>query len=136
MSAVAIMHALLVAHTPLTAIIPAARIFAGIIPQGQLLPAISITEVDSYELDTVARQQSTTSNRSRVQVTVVARSLFDQKRTIAAAKLGPGVHRGVWGGFTVLSVLPGGVGPDLNNLDDDGIYEQSRDFLVTFVEPN
>ena len=136
MSAVAIIRALLTAHAPLTALVPADRIFAGIVPQGQPLPAISIQEVDGYELGTVARQQATTSNRSRVQVTVVSGSLHAQKTILAAAKLDPGVHRGTWGGFKTLSVLPGGVGPDLNNLDDDGIYEQSRDFVVTFVEPN
>jgi len=48
----------------------------------------------------------------------------------------PAEHRGTYLGFKTLSVLPAGVGPDLNDLDDDGVYEQSRDFMVTFAEAN
>lgn len=136
MSGVAIMRALLTSHAPLTALVPAARIVSGKIPQGTDLPAISIMEVDGYERSTVARRQATSQNVSRVQVTVVARSLPIQKQILAAAKLGPGVHRGTYAGFKTLSVTPAGVGPDMNDLDDDGIYEQSRDFMVTFVEAN
>ncbi len=136
MSAVAIMRALLVAHAPLTTLVPAGRIYAGTAPQGAVLPAISIQEISCVEIATVAREQATTQNRSRVQVTVVAQSLASQKAVLAAAKLGGGVHRGTYAGFKTLSVLPGDVGPDMNNLDDDGIYEQSRDFMVTFVEAN
>lgn len=134
--AVAIMRALLVAHAPLTALVPAPRVFAGIIPQGALLPAISIQEISGAENSTLARLQATTQNRSRVQVTVVTKSLADQKRIISAAKLGPGIHRGTFASYKTLSVMPESVGPDMNNLDDDGIYEQSRDFMVTFVEAN
>lgn len=137
MSSVAIMRELLVNWAPLTALVPAGRIFAGTIPQSNTtFPAISIKEVSSNEIATVAREGATTTNRSRVQVTVVAKSMATQKATLKAAKLGGGTHRGVVAGYNVMSVLPEGVGPDLNNLDDDGIYEQSRDFMVTFVEPN
>ncbi len=135
MSATAIVRAHLIAKPALLALVPAARIIVGTIPAGTPLPAISISEVDSNEIDTVARQAPVVTNRSRVQVTVVAQSYSSQKALMAATKLGPGVHTGTLAGFRVLSILPAGVGPDLNNLDDDGIYEQSRDFMVTFVEP-
>lgn len=136
MSAVAIVQALLKAHAPLLAILPADRIRAGKIPANVPLPAISVSEVDGYERETIARRQATSNMVSRVQVTVVAESYGAQKALIQATKLGAGVHTGTVAGFSVKSVLPGGVGPDLNNLDNDGIYEQSRDFLVTFSEPN
>lgn len=135
MSAVAIMRALLVAHAPLTDRVPAGRIFAGIAPQNAVLPAVSITEVSSNEVPTVSRTGPTVTVRARVQVTVIAGSLATQKAAIRAAGLGPGTHRGMYAGFKTMSAIPDGVGPDLNNLDDDGIYEQSRDFMVTFVEP-
>lgn len=134
MSAVAIMRALLQAHTPLTALVPAARIFAGKIPQEAPLPAISIEEISGYEQGTIARLQETSMQRRRVQVTVCAMSYASQKAIHTACALGPGVHRGTYVGFKALSVLPAGVGPDMNKLDDDGIYEQSRDFMVTFAE--
>jgi hypothetical protein len=136
MSSVAILRELLISYAPLTALVPAGRIIAGIIPQNTTLPAISIHEISSSEIETVARAGHTTTNKSRVQVTVVAKSLGAQKAIIKASKLGGGTHRGEVAGYNVMSVLPVGIGPDLNNLDDDGIYEQSRDFMVTFVEPN
>ena len=136
MSAVAIMRALLTTHTPLLALVPANRIFAGKIPQGTTLPAIAIEEISGYEQPTIARLQATSMQRRRVQVTVCASSYPTQKAVHAACALGPGVHRGTYAGFKALSVLPAGVGPDMNDLDDDSIYEQSRDFMVTFAEAN
>lgn len=135
MSAVAIMRALLLARPALLALVPAARIISGVIPATTALPAISISEVDSNPIETVAHGGPVETIRARVQVTVVATSYPSQKALMAATKLGAGVNTGTVAGFSVLSVLPGGTGPDLNNLDDDGIYEQSRDFMVTFVEP-
>lgn len=136
MSAVAIMRTLLTQHAPLLALVPAERIFAGIIPQNTPLPAVAIEEIDGFEQSTIARLQGTTMQRRRVQVTVCALSYASQKAVHTACKLGPGVHRGTYLGFKTLSVLPAGVGPDLNDLDDDGVYEQSRDFMVTFAEAN
>lgn len=134
MSAVAIMRTLLAAHAPLTALVPASRIFAGKIPQGTTLPAVAIEEVDGFEQPTIARLQETTMQRRRVQVTVCALSYPSQKAVHKACALGPGTHRGTYAGFKALSVIPAGTGPDLNDLDDDGIYEQSRDFMVTYTE--
>lgn len=136
MSAVAIIQALLKAHAPLTALLPAARVIAGKIPANVPLPAISVSEVDGDEIGTVARLNTASTIKARVQVTVVAESYGAQKALMHAIKLGAGVHRAVVAGYQTLSVLPAGTGPDMNNLDNDGIYEQSRDFLVTFVEPN
>lgn len=134
MSAVAIMRALLQAHTPLLALVPANKIFAGKIPQETPLPAVSIEEIDGFEQPTIARLQATTQQRRRVQVTVCALSYPSQKAIHKACALGPGTHRGTYAGFKALSVQPAGTGPDLNDLNDDGIYEQSRDFMVTFAE--
>lgn len=134
MSGVAIMRALLAANANVTALVPAARIFAGIAPQGTALPTLSVAEVGHRELDTLARKGPCVTLRERVQVTIVAATYPTQKALLKATRLGPGIHRGTVAGFTVLAVQPDTVGPDLNNLDDDGLYEQSRDFMVTYVE--
>lgn len=136
MSSTAIMRALLVNHSPLTTLVPGSKVFVGAIPQGTVLPAVLITEVDGYP-----RAVSTTRNQShdmieaRVQVTVQAKSYADMKRILLAAKLGKGVHSGRFGNYRVKSVLPAGVNPELPPADD-GIFEQSRDFMVTFMEAN
>lgn len=134
MSSVAIMRALMTADAGLTAVVPAERIFAGGVPQGETLPAIGIKEISNNELPTVARASLSVTTNCRVQVTVHAKSLADQKRVLRLARLGPGVHRGTVLGYRVQNVIPAGVGPDLNDLEDDSIYQQSRDFMVTFAE--
>lgn len=138
MSGVAILRALLLANTNVTAVTP--RVVAGILPQGTVLPAIGVSEVSSNEERTVARNLPVKMIRERVQVTVLTQGLpavayFQMKKLLKAAALGPGVHTGVVLGFRVCSILPEGVGPEIPPADD-GIYEQSRDFMVTFLEAN
>ena len=132
MSAVAIVRALLVAHAPVAALVPAARIAAGTIPAGAL-PAIGITEISGNEQDTVARAGNSLVT-SRVQVTVYASSYPEQKALLKAAKLGPGAHTGLIAGYEVRSVLRDLVGPDMGDFTVP-TFEQSRDFMVTYIEP-
>lgn len=133
MSGVAILRALLLANTNVTAV--TARVVAGVLPQGVTLPAIGVSEVSSNEERTVARNLPVKMIRERVQVTALAKDYATMKKLIKAAALGPGVHTGVVLGFRVNSILPEGVGPEIPPADD-GIYEQSRDFMVTFLEAN
>lgn len=135
MSAVAVMVALLRAHQPLTALVPAASIMAGTVPQKDPLPAIGVTEVSRNEFPTVSRAEKSTLVRARVQVTVHAKNYPSQKALVLAAKLSMGVSSGVIAGVKVRSVLRLDVGPDFSN-DDAAIYQQSRDFMVTYIEPN
>ena len=135
MSSVKVMRALLLAHAPVAALVAADKVFAGTIPQGVALPAIGIKEIGSSELATVSLGQAAVLITSRVQVTVLAKSYPAQKALLLAAKLGPGAHSGQIAGVMVRSVIRDAVGPDLSD-DAAGIYEQSRDFKVTFVEAN
>lgn len=134
MSGAAIIRALLAADAAVTAYVPASRIYVGVVPQGTPLPNISTSTISQRELDTVARLGPRITLRERVQVTVHAPSYPAQKAILKAARLGPGTHRGTVVGFDVKAVQPDTVGPDLNGGEDDGIYEQSRDFIVTFAE--
>lgn len=135
MSAVAIIRALMVAHTPVTVLVPAARVFAGPAPQGVAMPAITLTEVSGAEQDTVSRDRPKSLMRNRVQVTILANSYAQMKTLMLATKLGAGTHTGMIGAYQVNSVVPAGIGPEIPT-EDSGIYEQSRDFMVTFQETN
>lgn len=135
MSAVKVLRALLQAYPPVTVLLPTERVIVGTVPQESELPAIGIKEVSRNEFATVARAEKRVLVRSRVQVTVYAKSYPEQKAVLLAAKLGPGVHTGVVAGVTVRSVVRGEVGPDLSEEDAD-IFEQSRDFMVAYIEPN
>lgn len=134
MSAVKVMRALLHAYPAVVALVPLERVVAGTVPQESELPAIGIKEIGRNEFATVARTEKRVLVRSRVQVTVYAKSYPEQKAVLRAANLGPGVHTGVVAGVTVRSVVRGEVGPDLSE-EDAGIFEQSRDFMVSYIEP-
>jgi hypothetical protein len=134
MSAVKVMRALLQANSAVVALVPLERVVAGIVPQESELPAIGIKEIGRNEFATVARAEKRVLVRSRVQVTVYAKSYPEQKAVLLAAKLGPGVHTGVVAGVTVRSVVRDKVGPDLSE-EDAEIFEQSRDFFVSYIEP-
>ena len=137
MSAVAIVRALLTNHAPLTALVPAARIYAGTVPQGETLPAVSVTRVYGDEISTIARRQPGKTMRTRVQVTVLAKDpggYAASDKILKAAALGAGVHTGTVLSYSVKAILPMGEGPDLP-VGDDKIHEKSRDFMVTYSEP-
>ena len=134
MNGVTIMRALLAAHAPLTALVPTANIKAGTVPLG-VMPAIGIKEISRIETDTVSRGQANVLVTARIQVTAYAGSYSAKKAIVQAAKLGPGVHTGVIAEVAVRSVLREMVGPDFDD-DDAKVHEQSRDFKVTYIEPN
>ena len=135
MSAVDVVRALLMAHAPVRALVDARNIVLGTVPQGAPLPAIGIREISQLELDTVSLGQAAVLVRARVQVTVMTKSYASQKAVLLAAKLSPGAHTGEIAGIAVRSVIREPVGPDLKD-DDAGIFQQSRDFIVTYVEAN
>ena len=135
MNGVHVMMALLRAHQPLVALVPASRVFAGTVQQEEVLPAIGVSEISRKEFDTVSKAEASSLIRARIQITVHAKDYRSLKDVLLAAKLGAGVHTGVIGGVKVRSVIRGDVGPDLSD-DDAGIYQQSRDFMVRYIEPN
>lgn len=135
MSGVAIIRQLLADRAEMLAVLPAAKVIAGTIPQNTVLPALGVSEVSSNEQWTTARNLRVKMIRERVQVTIQAKDYSTMKRLLKVASLGAGVHTGMVKGISVRSVLPDGVGPEIP-VGDDGIYEQSRDFMVTFIEAN
>lgn len=139
MSGVVIMRELLKLRAQLTDLVPAGRIFVGALPLGAALPAVGITSVGGNEVETVARRAQRIPVRERVQVTVYAADYPAQERLLKAAGLGAGVHTGLLttaeNTYHVNSVLPLGTNPAIPPAGD-GIYERSRDFMVTFKEAN
>lgn len=137
MSAALIMRILLRQHAPLTALVPAAKINVGTLPQGTALPAIDIREISGVpKVITMRRMTKTEMIESRVQVTVFVKEDYAQlKKILQLAKLGQGMHKGVVGDWYVNSIIPIAIGPEIPP-GDDKIFEQSRDFMVTFAEAN
>lgn len=134
MNAIVIMRALQLAHTPVAEMV-GDRVFAGDVPQNEPLPAVGLKEISRIEQETVSRDAPAVLVRARVQITVHATSYPQQKALLNAVKLGSGTHAGTIAGVEVKSVLRDAVGPDMGDSTAD-IYEQSRDFVVTYIEPN
>jgi Protein of unknown function (DUF3168) len=138
MSAVAIVRTLLAGYAPLTTLVPASKIFSGAAPQNTVAPWVSVTRVYGDEISTVARRQAGKTMRVRVQVTVITKDpggWAAGEKILKAAALGQGVHTGPVLGYHVKSIQQQGEGPDLP-VGGDEIHEKSRDFIVTFSEPN
>lgn len=136
MSGAAIVRALLAGSAPVLALVPAARIITGQIPQGTVLPAIGVTPVGGFEkAQSTARNLPQKMTEERIQVTVWAKNYMDVEKVLKAASIGPGVHTGTVVGFKVRAVLPSTTGPYIGPQGDE-IHERSRDFVVTFMEAN
>lgn len=133
MDGIAVMRALLLAHAPLVSLV-GARVIAGTVPAGTPLPAVGIKEVGRNEMDTVARKNPGALVTMRVQITIYAAKYPELKSVLRAARLGPGVFTGEIAGVNVRSVLRDAVGPDMSD-EEPGIQEQSRDYKITYIEP-
>lgn len=134
MSDVKVIRALLVAHAPLVALVPAARIFSGTVPQNTTLPALSINSISNVERQKVADDSTRTMMRSRTQVTVHAKSYPEQKALIQLVGQAIKGGRRTVAGVLVANVLRDVIGPDLGD-PAVGTFEQTRDFRVVYYEP-
>ena len=127
MSGTAIVRSLLAANGALIAVIPAARIFCGVIPINTELPAIAVTQVSGVQRNTLGMNASSYMVTDRVQVTVLAESYTLQKSYMALIRAALPNTRGTVNGFSVDSILIDVEGPDM--LD----FQQSTDFMVRFT---
>jgi len=128
MSGVSVIRALLVASSGLTDIVPATKIFAGVVPLKTAVPAISVGQVSGTENLTV-KMATRPMRVERVQVTVEAASYKQQKEVLELVREACVRGSGNVNGVTLDSILPDGEGPDFMD-HDTKVYFQSRDFIV------
>ena len=132
MNGVIAVRSLLVADTGMTALVPAARIVAGTIPQGTALPAISLMSVSSVDRNIPAPGPKRRVTE-RVQVTVLAASYPAAKTIIRAVRTAAADQMPAVDGLTDVAVHTDSAGPDF--LDEaTGIHMQTQDFRVSFNE--
>lgn len=126
----AIYH-LLANNAGLTAVVPAARIMAGPLPQGTAAPALAITHVSA-----MPRNQVTTTSElffdARIQVTVLAKTYASQRQVLRLVRAAISRKPGTVNSVKVDAILPDVEGPDFAN--DAGLYLGSQDFVVTYSE--
>lgn len=127
MSGVAVINYLLSNDAGVTAVVPAARIFSGPIPQKTALPAIGIGQITG--LKAIAVEGDEMMRMHRIQVTVHAPAYQTKKEILALVDAALPKHPGAVNGIKVDGIIPDLEGPDL---DDPGLqlFEQSHDFMV------
>jgi hypothetical protein len=132
MAGVSAVRYLLANNAALVALVPAAKIFVGVVPINTVLPAIAVTQIDGVPHLDVAVTQAGRINTDRVQVTVQSKAYqTDISKAVLAALPN---QSGTINSTKVDSILPDGEGPDL--FDDSAIiFERSRDFLVRWHGP-
>ncbi len=132
MNGVIAVRSLLVADTGVTALVPVARIAAGMLPQGTDLPAISLMSVSSVDRN-IPSPGTTRRVTERVQVTVLARTYPEAKLMIAAVRAAVADTMPTIAGLTDVTVHTDFAGPDF--LDEETcIHMQSQDLRVSFNE--
>lgn len=109
------------------------RIYPGRIPQNATMPVISYELVSSVEILPVNALAGGVLLRSRVQVTVLAKSYSNLKAVHEAARLALLYQHGVVGTVRVVSITRDLIGPDARD-DELGLYEQSVDYLLIHDE--
>ena len=132
MNGVIVVRSLLMGEARVTALVPEARIAAGMLPQGTDLPAISLMSVSSVDRN-VPAPGAKRRVTERVQVTVLARTYPEVKAIIAAVRNAAADQMPAIDGLTDVTVHTDSAGPDF--LDEEtGIHMQTQDFRVSFNE--
>jgi hypothetical protein len=132
MSDVKAVRYLLANNAALIAAVPAAKIMAGLIPQGTVLPAIAVSHVSTVRRHTIA-SGVTEYCISRVQITVMATSYPQQKSILSLVRSALPRSRSTINGVAVDSILSDAEGPDFRD-DDIAAFLGSLDFIVTYNE--
>lgn len=132
MNGVIAVRLLLVGDTGVTALVPPARIAAGMLPQGTDLPAISLMSVSSVDRNIPAPGPKRRVTE-RVQVTVLAATYRQVKTILAAVRKAAADQMPAIDGLYDVTVHTDSAGPDF--LDEEtGIHMQTQDLRVSFNE--
>lgn len=127
MSAEKAIFNILSTNVDLTKKVPKSRIYPSLIPLDTTLPAIAYMLVSSVEQTAIGL--TTNRRRSRVQVTVAAKT-YPQVKDISALVIEACNHRqGVFNDVQVDSVILDVVGADYRD-DDVGIHYSTIDFRI------
>ena len=134
MSAENIIHALLVAAAPVTALV-GTNIWPGELPQGTPMPALGISHISSTEHPTISAPSAYTLVQTRIEITVLSRDYVTLKSLVGKVRAACNYQRGVIATYTVISVMQELIGPDMRD-SDLTLFSQTIDFMVTWQQAN
>lgn len=110
----------------------ASRVHLGLLPQGVKLPAITITSVSGAPRNTVSMLEPNRIVRERVQVTAYAKTYKQLDELMRGITQSIKNKRGEIAGMQVQSIIPAGIGPDLEGVNP-AILARSTDYFVTYL---
>lgn len=132
MRAEKIVYTLLTGNAAVAALV-GTKIFPGLVPQNTAMPAISYELVSGVEILPINAQAGGVIIRSRVQVSVLART-YTEVKTIHEAIRGALLFKsGLIAGVQVIGITRELIGADERD-DLSGLYMQGVDFLLTHDE--
>lgn len=131
MNGVAAVLQLLAADVAVTALVPATRIMAGVLPQETILPAIAITPVSSVDMQFIPADAERFTT-DRVQVTVMAANYPSLQAILRAAKRAGDAKTPTVSGISNVIVRTDGQGPFFMN-EAASIHLQTQDFRVSYT---
>lgn len=132
MSGVAVVRSLLAGYSNLTAIVPASRIYAGVLPVNIQMPAISIEQISGQQMNNLAMSSDGYLVEERVQITVLAKSYPQVKTILGHVRLACPLSRGTVNTINCQGVIPDTEGPDIFD-QVTRLYSQSQDYIVFYV---
>lgn len=132
MDGVAAVRVALVADAPLIALVPAARIVAGVLPQGATLPAIALQSISKNDRN-IPNPGVYRHVQERVQVTVLAKTYPSQQQILRAVRKAAADKFPTVTGLTQVTIHTLTAGPDFMN-EEASIHIGSQDFNVTYSE--
>lgn len=132
MSGVKVLRHLLTQAAAVTALVPAERIAAGVVPQGATLPAISLTKVSGVPHNPLAVSGVSVLHTDRVQVSALAEYYASMEAILVAVLAACPNQHGNVAGVQLDAIVPDSEGPDLHD-PAIGLFERSRDFMVSYI---
>lgn len=127
MSAEKVIYNLLSTNAPLKLVIPTTRMYAGVVPIGAVYPALCYNLVSSG--DATAIGLTTIKSRSRIQITVVAKSYPEVKSLVDKIRVACNLKRGTFNGVVTDSVIMDNIGADYRD-DETGVFYSTVDFNI------
>ena len=132
MRAEKVVYTLLTGSSQVTALV-GLKIYPGLIPQNTTMPALAYELVSGVDIAPINAQAGGVIMRSRVQISVLART-YAEVKTIQEAVRGALLFKsGLISDVQVLAITRELIGSDERD-DESGLYMQAVDYLLTHDE--
>jgi hypothetical protein len=132
MRAEKVVYDLLTGSEAVTALV-GLKIYPGLIPQNTTMPAVSYELISSVDIPPINAQAGGVILRSRVQVSVLARTYAEVKTIQEAIRRALLFKSGLIAGVQVNAITRELIGSDERD-DESGLYMQGVDFLLIHEE--